>query len=250
MSAQGGLRVVQFVHPGFEYHRQEHLGPRRQRSGVMGWKPGRRSQDRKFMLIWGSMLDAETGIDHKSVPLALWGEWEPPSVFWRIESPGRPLPSVLHAPFRPAEMPTRSVQNTDPMVFGDAFVYSNCLQATYRSLRTLSPVDRAVRTIRPRRRTPFVWPRYMPRRRPVRDPHTGPIQSYRLRDGPPDGCGLEPSLYRGRRDRTNGVPRRDPIKRQRGALQLLPRPVGRPPGSPLCATTTETSPCPQRCHQP
>jgi hypothetical protein len=31
------------------------------------------------------------------------------------------------------------VQNTDPMVFGDSFIYSNCLQPTYASLRHLSP---------------------------------------------------------------------------------------------------------------
>jgi hypothetical protein len=46
---------------------------------------------------------------------------------------------VLHAPFLPTEVPTNSVQNTDPMVFGDAFIYSNCLQAAYVSLRTLTP---------------------------------------------------------------------------------------------------------------
>ena len=43
-----------------------------------------------------------------------------------------------HAPFRPDRVPLESVQNTDPMVFGDAFIYSNCLQAAYVSLRTLT----------------------------------------------------------------------------------------------------------------
>jgi hypothetical protein len=133
------LRVVQFVHPGFEYHRHQHLGPRHRRSAVMEWKPGRTSHDRKFMLTWGSLFDWETGRDHGSVPLGFWGEWEAPSVFWRVDSPGRPLPTIVHAPFRPVSCPIQPVQNTDPMVFGDAFIYSNCLQASYRSLRTLSP---------------------------------------------------------------------------------------------------------------
>jgi hypothetical protein len=133
------LRVVQFVHPGFEYHRQEHLGPRHTRSGAMRWKPGRTSHDRKFLLTWGSLLEPVTGQDHVSAPLAFWGEWEGPSVFWRVESPGRPLPAVIHSPFRPASYPRAPVQNTDPMVFGDGFIYSNCLQGAYRSLRTLTP---------------------------------------------------------------------------------------------------------------
>lgn len=133
------LRVVQFVHPGFEYHRREHLGPRHIGSGVMKWKRGRTAHDRKFLLTWGSLLESETGQDHALAPLVFWGEWEGPSVFWRIESPSRPLPSVLHSPFRPATCPREPVQNTDPMVFGDAFIYSNCLQTAYRSLRTLTP---------------------------------------------------------------------------------------------------------------
>lgn len=145
-------QVVQFVHPGFEYRRPEQfehpglgyrrrepVGRRSSRSGVMGWKPGRSPHDRKFMLTLGSLFDVESGRDHRSVPLGLWGEWEAPSVFWRVESLGKPLPKIVHAPFRPASWPTAPVQNTDPMVFGDAFIYSNCLQGSYRSLRTLSP---------------------------------------------------------------------------------------------------------------
>jgi hypothetical protein len=129
------LQVVQFVHPGFEYH----VGDRNTRSGVMPWKPGRSQHNRKFMLTLGSLFDPGTGEDHTSAPLGFWGEWEGPSVFWRVDSPGPSLPTILHAPFRPTSCPTEPVQNTDPMVFGDAFIYSNCLQGAFRSLRTLSP---------------------------------------------------------------------------------------------------------------
>jgi hypothetical protein len=132
-------QLVQVVHPGFEYHRAEHVGGRTIRSGVMPSKPGRSQHDRKFMLTRGSLFDPDTGEDHTSVPLVFWGEWEGPSVFWRVQSPGRPLPRIVHAPFRPSSSPTAPVQNTDPMVFGDAFIYSNCLQGTYPSLRALSP---------------------------------------------------------------------------------------------------------------
>jgi hypothetical protein len=133
-----GLQVVQFVHPGFEYHGSEYVGGRSTRSGVMGWKPGLSRHDRKFMLTRGSVLDCDTGRDHASVPIVFWGEWEGPSVFWKLNGPpGKPMPSIIHAPFRPAHCPIVPIQNTDPMVFGDAFVYSNCLQNAYRSLRTL-----------------------------------------------------------------------------------------------------------------
>jgi hypothetical protein len=133
------MQVVQFVHPGFEYHRAEHVRGRNTRSGVMPWKPGRSQHDRKFMLTRGSLFDPGAGEDHRSAPLCFWGEWEGPSVFWRVDSPGKPLPRIVHAPYRPASWPTAPVQNTDPMVFGEAFIYSNCLQGAYRSLRTLSP---------------------------------------------------------------------------------------------------------------
>jgi hypothetical protein len=132
------VTVVQFVHPGFEYYRREHVGRKDRRSGVMPWKPGNSAHDRKFMLTQGSMYDPETDQDHRLVPLGFWGEWEGPSVYWRLDSPGRPLPRLVHAPFRPINWPTEPVQNTDPMVFGDAFVYSNCRQCTSPSLRTLS----------------------------------------------------------------------------------------------------------------
>jgi hypothetical protein len=105
----------------------------------MSWKPGRSAHDRKYMVSRGALLDAAAGRDHRDVPIAFWGEWEGPSLYWKIDSPGKPLPSVVHAAFRPRERPSGPVQNTDPMVFGDAFIYSNCMQAHYRVLRSLTP---------------------------------------------------------------------------------------------------------------
>lgn len=132
------VQVVQFVHPGFEYHRTEHVGRRHDRQGVMAWKPGRSRHDRKFLVAEGSLLDLTTGVDHSVSTIAFWGEWEPPSVYWRLDSPGSPLPSIVHAPFLPEEIPGAPVQNTDPLVFGNRFVYSNCLQRTYAALQRLA----------------------------------------------------------------------------------------------------------------
>lgn len=129
--------VVQFVHPGFEYRQRKYVGSRNIRSGVMPWKEGRSRHDRKFILTRGAAFDWTTGEDHAPADLTLWGEWEGPSVFWKLESPGYPLPSILHAPFRPDAAPTTSVQNTDPMVFGETFIYSNCRQRRHPILRAL-----------------------------------------------------------------------------------------------------------------
>lgn len=134
------FQIVQFVHPGFEYDRSKYVGGRHVRSGVMNWKRGNSRHDRKFILTRGSLFEPRTGTDHRDVALVFWGEWEGPSVFWKIDgAPGKPAPSIMHAPFRPNRVPLESVQNTDPMVFGDAFIYSNCLQDAYVSLRTLAP---------------------------------------------------------------------------------------------------------------
>lgn len=125
-------QVVQFIHPGFEYP----LAPNA--PGLMPWKDGRAIHNRKFLLSRGSYVD-QNGRNNQSVPVAFWGEWEGPSVYWPVPSPGKPLPSVVHAPFRPQRWPERSVQNTDPMVFSNGFIYSNCMQPAFRSLQSLTP---------------------------------------------------------------------------------------------------------------
>ena len=133
------LKVIQFVHPGFEYSGHDYVRDRKQHSGLMPWKDGGSIHNRKFMWSLGSALDFGRNEVHERVGLTFWGEWEGPSVFWKVASPGKPVPSVVHAPFRPAECPTASVQNTDPMVFGDAFIYSNCMQGQYKALQGAPP---------------------------------------------------------------------------------------------------------------
>jgi len=105
----------------------------------MEWKRGNSQHDRKFVVSRGSLFEPDAGRDHRDVDIVFWGEWEGPSVFWKVDEPrGKPTPSIMHAPFRPGRLPLESVQNTDPIVFGDAFVYSNCLQDSFVSLRTLA----------------------------------------------------------------------------------------------------------------
>jgi hypothetical protein len=110
---------VQFPHPGREHHRA---------GQVMSWNKGQHG--RKFLLATGRYVDAaETPRDGT---MAFWGEWEPPSEIVTRWNEAGALPRVLHRPFwfRPTE--NDSWQNTDPWVFGDRMIFSNCRQATPR----------------------------------------------------------------------------------------------------------------------
>jgi len=106
---------VQFPHPG-----GEHIPP----GDDMPWNihPHRR----KFLVSRGRYIDEDSRAG--SAVLTLWGEWEPPSrVVRRWPKNGR-LPRVLHRPYwvRPAKDVFR--QNTDPWIWGERMLYSNCKQ--------------------------------------------------------------------------------------------------------------------------
>jgi hypothetical protein len=59
-----------------------------------------------------------------------WGEWEAQSRIVHRWSRRDGLPTVLHQPYwRPPNI-DGDRQNTDPWVFGDTFLYSNCKQIT------------------------------------------------------------------------------------------------------------------------
>ncbi|MCI0689930.1 MAG: hypothetical protein L0Y54_22235, partial [Sporichthyaceae bacterium] len=114
----GPVYVVQFPHPGPE-HRP---GP----AATMQWNTG--AHARKFLHSPGRYLDGDgtAGSDQ----LVFWGEWEPPSrVIERWPADGG-LPRYLHQPVwsRPGSRQPR--QNTDPWVFGETFLFSNCRQLT------------------------------------------------------------------------------------------------------------------------
>ena len=119
------LAVVQFPHPGGEHNPD--------RSEEMSWNA--EAHRRKFIRSPGRYLDR--GNIPRSGTVSFWGEWEPQSrVVERYGKAGPEMPRFLHEPFlqRPADLMVRR-QNTDPFVFGDAFLYSNCRQFT----RTLGP---------------------------------------------------------------------------------------------------------------
>lgn len=118
--------VVQFPHPGAEH----------QPTAVeMAWN--RREHARKFLLAHGRRIEHGIPIDGS---FAFWGEWEPQSrVVQTFPHRQDGSPGWLHEPYWNVSRHRASLQNTDPLVFGDRFLYSNCRQGRNAKLRSLPP---------------------------------------------------------------------------------------------------------------
>jgi hypothetical protein len=116
---------VQFPHPGLEHSPA---------TDVMPWNVA--GHRRKFLIGPGRYVDADDRLHHGEV--VFWGEWEPPSQIVRRWPRDGQLPRVLHRPSwaRPATAAVR--QNTDPWVFGEQMLYSNCKQITGTDRRPTS----------------------------------------------------------------------------------------------------------------
>jgi hypothetical protein len=125
------LVLVQFPHPGPE-HKPE------RGSDVMGWHRRDGPHCRKFLKSLGRWRDA-TGQEH-SGELTFWGEWEPQSlIIHRWPDAAKGAPRFLHEPFWCVPGDDRWLYNTDPFVFGECFLYSNCRQPHFETLRELAP---------------------------------------------------------------------------------------------------------------
>jgi hypothetical protein len=111
------VSIVQFPHPGREH---VPLGSH------MGWN--RDSHARKFISCRGAYL-GEHG-EPVQDDLVFWGEWEAQSRVVRRWDRAPGLPTVLHEPYWSPPSGEAEWQNTDPWVFGDHFLYSNCKQHT------------------------------------------------------------------------------------------------------------------------
>lgn len=113
--------VVQFPHPGCEHNPGKQ---QRQRWNTTG------KHSRKFLQSSGRYVDGNDSCGEGD--LVFWGEWEAPSfVCDKNRWPRKDLlPRFLHRPVW--ECPTAKGWrlNTDPWVFGDCLMYSNCLQLT------------------------------------------------------------------------------------------------------------------------
>src|SRR4051794_36927207 len=121
--------VVQFPHPGPE---------RIPKPGTVGsqlsWNTG--EHGRKFLLAPGAWTDGSTS-GHGN--LTFWGEWEAQSCVAAVLERGPGLPRVLQLPYWNVPNDGAWRQNTDPLVFGDRFIWSNCRQHQNAKLRRVAP---------------------------------------------------------------------------------------------------------------
>ncbi len=121
---------VQFPHPGAEQ--------RPAAGGGRGWNTLAASHARKFMQLSGEW----TGSDGSTASgdLWAWGEWEPQSHLLRRlgGSRERGYPQYLwHQYYEVPKGGCGGLHNTDPFIFGDRFLYSNCKQTSRTRLRSL-----------------------------------------------------------------------------------------------------------------
>jgi hypothetical protein len=101
----------------------------------MPWNRG--EHRRKFLKVVGGYLD---GSELRRGALMVWGEWEPQSRIAATYPKGQPSwPRYLHEPWWETPRDRELLQNTDPIVFGKRFLYSNCRQTRNGALRRLAP---------------------------------------------------------------------------------------------------------------
>jgi len=113
-------KIVQFLHPGTQY------------SVKKDWKKNKRmpwnkdAHHRKFLKAKGQFVDGDKLSDKQE--LCFWGEWEPDSELETINVNNnlKDFPNYIHKPI--LKVSSEGSQNTDPLVFGDAFYYSLCQQ--------------------------------------------------------------------------------------------------------------------------
>ena len=113
---------IQLHHDGWEHDRR----------CAEAWHSfaGDHPHQRKFLQLDGEWIDE--GGHTQSDELWLWGEWEAESKrLGRLEQPSgdkRRFPSTLWLPSYRAREDYLGLHNTDPFIFGEQFLYSNCGQ--------------------------------------------------------------------------------------------------------------------------
>ena len=119
---------VQFPHPQREH--SPHDG--------RAWHSRTQSHMRKFMQLRGQWIDMHG--ERQTGELHAWGEWESESELVPGFNPADGTPRHPCYLWRPYYIPKHSykgLHNTDPFVFGERFLYSNCFQASRPCLKRL-----------------------------------------------------------------------------------------------------------------
>lgn len=161
MKNESKIKVVQFHHSGPEHldkmdKAAAFYGAKDRelilKNGVMPWNDGKHR--RKFIKCRGKCINKSGEIKEDS--LMFWGEYESISNVYKINytnnQVNKKLPKYIHTPlykdfdeyklnpfFTLEGNKGEYLQNTDPYVFGEYFIYSNCHQGKFKVLRDLSP---------------------------------------------------------------------------------------------------------------
>lgn len=117
------LRFVQLPHPQWE------AKPRHDQPRKVCWNKTQYGHKRKFMQFRGEWIEQDGNTC--SGKLRAWGEWEPESDLLCDLKGGDPkcgYPRYLWRPRCCARKNYRRLHNTDPFIFGERILYSNCGQ--------------------------------------------------------------------------------------------------------------------------
>ena len=112
---------VQFSHPGREHEPEP--------GGGKGWNTYPDMHARKFMEFQGKWIEEGGGV--RSGSLRAWGEWEAESdLICELNRPCQDSlsPRYLWRPYYIPKDNYERLHNTDPFIFGERFLYSNCKQ--------------------------------------------------------------------------------------------------------------------------
>lgn len=131
----GKPTTIKFLHPGSE----RKLTPLEINNMLASWNTAK-EHSRKYFEVQGDYLTSLSSNIHAG-NIGFWGEWEAESHIIRTLNPNHnTLPHYVHQPILPSTTPksrgTRFL-NSDPCVFGDNFLYSNCKQ----SMKSLQNLD-------------------------------------------------------------------------------------------------------------
>lgn len=128
------MTTLLFFHPG---RANEHIEGRRP------WRANSERHERAFLRAVGRARSSSTEEHEKyEGPLTFWGEWEADAIGYALEQGAAGLPTCVLEPAPPSvERNLGALHNTDPFVFGGAFLYSNCQQPWSPMLRSLERGD-------------------------------------------------------------------------------------------------------------
>ena len=127
MKSQNNLCVVQFIHPGKEHK----MSKEEEKCGIKNWIPKNKRHERNFLKIKGKYINNPDDEEIKEDEIVFWGEWEAEAKkVTKISQSEQNFPEYIYHPLyiQKTNKDYSRLQDTDPFVFGNMFLYSICQQ--------------------------------------------------------------------------------------------------------------------------